>query len=314
MIDLSDADPEHKLDASPSPGDVLPVPGKPIRVDYKSKDVAVPPDFLVAAPPDAAGPITISHVDWAATPLPEREGMFACVLDNVASPSECAALLRLAESSVAADYEGKIRAGESWQPALVNVGGGWEVLEPEYRNSDRIIWDDQAVVDRLWERCLRAPGLRERLAVVDDDDEVVLGPSPSRRKMVRRWEMRGLNRRMRFLRYGADQFFAPHCDAAYREPGTDKVVQTLFTVHLYLNDSKQAVGDSAELVGGATSFLPSNGSRKVDVDPKAGRVLIFQHRGLYHSGAVVEKGLKYTMRSDLLYELVERDGQEEEAQ
>jgi hypothetical protein len=34
----------------------------------------------------------------------------------------------------------------------------------------------------------------------------------------------------------------------------------------------------------------------------AGRVLIFQHRRLLHSGDDVKAGIKYTMRSDLMYE------------
>jgi hypothetical protein len=42
----------------------------------------------------------------------------------------------------------------------------------------------------------------------------------------------------------------------------------------------------------------------MDVDPKAGRVLIFQHRNLYHSGDDVLAGVKYTMRTDIMYELV----------
>lgn len=76
-------------------------------------------------------------------------------------------------------------------------------------------------------------------------------------------------------------------------------------MHLYLNDSKQTVGDGAELRGGATSFLSRDESRKMDVDPKAGRVLVFQHKNLYHSGDDVIEGVKYTMRTDILYELVD---------
>ena len=71
-----------------------------------------------------------------------------------------------------------------------------------------------------------------------------------------------------------------------------------------MNDSKQAVGDGAALQGGATSFLSRDETRKMDVDPKAGRVLIFQHRNLYHSGDDVRSGIKYTMRTDIMYELV----------
>ena len=40
----------------------------------------------------------------------------------------------------------------------------------------------------------------------------------------------------------------------------------------------------------------------MDVTPKVGRVLLFQQRMLWHSGEEVTKGLKYTLRTDLLYE------------
>lgn len=100
--------------------------------------------------------------------------------------------------------------------------------------------------------------------------------------------------------------FVAHYDGAYSEKVDDKVFKTFFTIHLYLNDSAAAAGGQAELVGGATSFVSSYGDgRKVDVDPKAGRVLIFQQQGLYHAGDDVVKGIKYTMRTEIMYELVE---------
>ena len=83
-----------------------------------------------------------------------------------------------------------------------------------------------------------------------------------------------------------------------------KIYETLFTIQLYLNDSQGAVGEDAELVGGSTPFLSRDESRRVDVHPKAGRVLIFQHLGLLHSGDDVVKGTKYTMRTDIIYERV----------
>ena len=58
----------------------------------------------------------------------------------------------------------------------------------------------------------------------------------------------------------------------------------------------------SELVGGATTFYSNDEKRRLDVHPKAGRVLIFQHRRLYHSGDDVLKGTKYTMRTDIMYE------------
>lgn len=64
-----------------------------------------------------------------------------------------------------------------------------------------------------------------------------------------------------------------------------------------------------DVQGGATTFHPpradlSNPNRRLDVDPKMGRVLIFQHAHLVHSGDEVHAGVKYTMRTDLMYERV----------
>lgn len=43
----------------------------------------------------------------------------------------------------------------------------------------------------------------------------------------------------------------------------------------------------------------------MDVEAFQGRILIFQHRGLVHSGETVENGEKFTMRTDLMYRKAE---------
>lgn len=71
------------------------------------------------------------------------------------------------------------------------------------------------------------------------------------------------------------------------------------------------VKNSANLVGGVTTFNSFDMSgKKLDVLPKVGRVLLFQQRGLFHSGDDVIRGVKYTMRTDLMYKL-ESNGCEE---
>lgn len=85
-----------------------------------------------------------------------------------------------------------------------------------------------------------------------------------------------------------------------------KNMLTLYTIHIYLNDSI-AENAKAELLGGATSFLSADHRQRLDVDPAVGRVLIFQHRKLYHSGDDVLRGTKYTIRTDLLYEQTHRE-------
>ena len=93
-----------------------------------------------------------------------------------------------------------------------------------------------------------------------------------------------------------------HCDAPYSDTSDPaRTIRTMFTIHLYLNDSKAEV-EGADLVGGATTFFSNDEKRRIDVNPKAGRVLIFQHRRLLHSGDDVLAGIKYTMRTDIMYE------------
>ncbi|KAK3316980.1 oxidoreductase domain-containing protein [Apodospora peruviana] len=272
-----------------------------VKTSYESRPVPIPDDFLTKEPHDAR-PITVQEIDWSRTKLPENKDRYAVVLDHVLSPSECETLLRMAEESVADRGKSGTR---TWRPALVNVGGGWEALDKEYRNSDRIIWDNQAIMDRLWERCARADGIREKLAALT----IQRG-----RGEPRRWEFSRFNQRMRFLKYTGGQFFRPHCDGPYAEEKDGKYYETYYTVHLYLNDSVAEVENDAsgqpevDLVGGATSFLSADSERKVDVNPRAGRVLIFQHKGLYHSGDDVVQGTKYTMRTDIMYVMKSNGG------
>lgn len=51
-----------------------------------------------------------------------------------------------------------------------------------------------------------------------------------------------------------------------------------------------------------------------DVLPKAGRILLFQHRDLIHSGDDVVSGTKYTMRTDLMFSLDSGDPRPESKQ
>ncbi|KMU87195.1 hypothetical protein CIHG_05136 [Coccidioides immitis H538.4] len=94
------------------------------------------------------------------------------------------------------------------------------------------------------------------------------------------------------------QFFKPHCDG----PTIKGNQRTFYTLHLYLNDSTQPNDEHGQLVEGATTFCSSDEKKRFDVNPKAGSVLIFQHRSLYHSGDLVLQGVKYTMRTDIYYE------------
>lgn len=317
--------------------------GEFINSKYFSKDVPLPPDFLsLTSPPPDARPITFTPIDWAKTDVPENKERYAAVMDNLLSPSECEALLRLAESSVDIprlnDFWKTPGEETPWRPAMVSAGNGLEVLHSDYRNSERLIWDSQEVADRLWARCLQGEigdTIRQRLeTLVWPADEVILGNPRGRKRLEhppQKWQMHKLNPRMRFLKYEPGQFFrreyslpfelcveeqrltpsyAAHCDSNYSEEEDGRVLKTFFTIHLYLNDSVAEAGKQAGLVGGATSFLSNDGIRKTDVNPKAGRALIFQQRSLDHAGDDVVKGTKYTMRTEIMYELIREEQSE----
>ncbi|KAF7976130.1 hypothetical protein HWV62_7421 [Athelia sp. TMB] len=255
-----------------------------VKTSYTSNEVAIPDDFLICAPSDAA-PITAHRIDFAESPLPEYQAYYATILENVLSPSECAQLLRLAEASSPTG---------GWSPAMLNVGAGYEVLAADVRFHDRIIWDNAEIVKRIWDRCLTAEGIAEELNTIVDKPWI-LGAKAVENGI--KWRMTKVNERMRFLRYGPGNFFRSHCDGPYQTPDGEQ--RTWYTLQLYLNDSVASGGD---LKGGATTFLSTDESRRVDVEPKMGRVLLFQHAHLLHSGDEVTQGTKYTMRSDLLYE------------
>lgn len=96
---------------------------------------------------------------------------------------------------------------------------------------------------------------------------------------------------------------AAHYDGSYITPDGTEV--SFLTLHLYLNSSG-STSDPGSLRGGATRFLAPDyraASRYLDVEAKQGRVLVFQHAQLIHSGEKVSSGVKYTMRTDIMYKM-----------
>ncbi|KAL1749079.1 hypothetical protein HDZ31DRAFT_28392, partial [Schizophyllum fasciatum] len=120
------------------------------------------------------------------------------------------------------------------------------------------------------------------------------------------WRLARLKSRLSFLRYHPGQYFQPHCDGLSVVEEDGQTYKSFVTIHLYLSvnaSSPAGVGEGGEmLTGGATRFWTPNKKHYLDVEPRVGRVLIFQQRMLVHSGEPVSGGIKYTMRGDLLYE------------
>lgn len=134
--------------------------------------------------------------------MPQYKGALAFILDGVLSQEECDTLIKLAEQSTGIDPE----KDNPWQPAMINGGIGYEFLDKTYRNSDRIIWDNPDLVSRLWQRCLQAEGIQEKIGELSDEThkQVLTGYTENTKWVVTK---QGWNERMRFLKYSPGQFF-----------------------------------------------------------------------------------------------------------
>lgn len=140
-----------------------------------------------------------------------------------------------------------------------------------YRNNDRALLDDAALAARLFER------LRPHLPAVWEENGS-------------RWRLEGLNPRFRFCRYRDGQQFTKHRDGAWSCAPTER---SWLTVMVYLNGA-------GGFVGGATRFYEDGA---VDaVPPREGQAIVFDHR-IWHEGEAVSAGVKYVMRTDVMYRL-----------
>jgi len=209
--------------------------------------------------------------DWSTTPLAHfYNGFYLKVLDNFFTSEECAALIALAESD------------NSWKQAAVHYGLGANenYVNTDYRNSERILRFDDEAAEKLYQRLL--PYVQELVEIKPGDKwESIIGQP---RRVTGTWKMVGLNERLSFLRYEQGNYFRGHCDGQLELPDGRK---SRVTLQIYLGDE--------EVEGGATRISTGYRDKEafVDIEPKKGRVLIFQQRGLFHSGEDVIKGVKY---------------------
>lgn len=232
-------------------------------------------------------PVVTHNVDWRAVELPEYEGKLAFVIDNVFSLEDCQKLLAAGELSA------------PWTPAAVNAGpeDTEGAVLPDYRKSSRILLDNQELADDILGK-LR-PHLPGDLHNAPSSRfwQFDQGSLPKGRALGTRIQLTRLNERLRYLKYLPGDFFDEHCDAVYYTP--DGSEMSGLTLQVYLNGSPET------LSGGATRFKSDETPNiVVDVDPRLGRVLIFEQGTLLHTGEKVLEGEKYVVRTDLMYRRV----------
>jgi prolyl 4-hydroxylase len=151
---------------------------------------------------------------------------------------------------------------EALGPSLAPVTtASGPVIRTDIRTNDRVMFDDRDLADTVFHRI--AHGLPAELAG---------------RSLV------GLNERFRGYRYTAGQAFRPHLDGVVQLEGRSSEL----TLVVYLNEDCE---------GGETRFLSDP---IVSIVPKQGMALLFAHR-LLHEGTEVRSGVKYVLRSDVMY-------------
>lgn len=197
----------------------------------------------------------------APAPHPDRKYPFDDEIRDLASPlvwtvesffsmEECAALI---------DRFERIGFGE----APISAGGGGFERRPEIRNNERVMFDDTALAQRLFER--------------------MSGEVPAR-MFAEPLIACGVNERFRGYRYDPGQQFRDHLDGRFARNESEV---SLLTFMIYLND---------DFTGGSTRFSDLD----IDVVPRCGTALLFQH-ALRHAGETVVRGRKYVLRSDVMY-------------
>ena len=107
-----------------------------------------------------------------------NEGKFARTIEHLLTDEECKAMIASTEKL-------------GYEQAMINIGGGKQVLDTSYRKNQRCIVDTFPVTDIIWERL--KPFIPEDLY--------------PKTKFLCGWNGLCLNERLRFLRYDAGDFF-----------------------------------------------------------------------------------------------------------
>lgn len=133
-----------------------------------------------------------------------------------------------------------------------------------FRDNARVIVDDQNLADSLW-----------KLAAECVPPMIESKPAS------------GLNPRFRYYRYTGTEAFAPHHDGSVRIG--ERTSKLTFMVYL-----------TSVAKGGETRFYGDDIKVRHAIQPVIGKALVFEH-SILHEGVAVEEGIKYVLRTDVMY-------------
>lgn len=210
--------------------------------------------------------------------LPQVPGAFQ--LFNVLTKNECKRLINISEQ-------------------LGFLPDAAVSLPRDIRHNDSLTWIvDEQTDGLIW----------QRIAHVMDDRQAIFSGSKAL----------GINARFRFYRYSPDDYFKPHSDGAW--PGS-RIIDNELVANAYPDRYSQMtflILLSEDFQGGETRFMTNADDptkpaiagdkiKNVDILTPAGSVLCFPH-GMHplhciHSSVPITDGVKYIIRTDVLFEL-----------
>ncbi|XP_059304880.1 uncharacterized protein LOC132056619 isoform X1 [Lycium ferocissimum] len=185
-----------------------------------------------------------------------------------------------------AESQAFVKAAESL--GFVHQGSLGPAYGEAYRDNDRVSMNDPDLADAMW----RA-GLNKLFSDIKIRGKVAVGLNPN----------------IRFYRYKAGQRFGRHIDESV-DIGEGK--RTHYTLLIYLSGGsksktkvdKDSQGSLSEtLVGGETVFYGPRNALVAEVPPTEGMALLHIHgdKCMLHEARNVTKGIKYVLRSDVVF-------------
>merc|ERR1719300_2170757 len=199
-------------------------------------------------------PTTTTKLNITKTLVNVANDKLSFILHDVFTEEECKDFIAEAER-------------QGFEEAMVNNGTN-PTLDKDFRKGGRCVINNQKKANEIWSR------IKFYIPKQWDGDKV-----------------KGLNPKLRVLKYENGDFFKAHTDHFHVEK--DGSEQSYLTIQLYLNEGFK---------GGNTTFLTDEEDEEnVAVVPRTGSVLVFQ-KEMMHEGSLLEDGVKYTLTSDVMYE------------
>ncbi|XP_013387162.1 uncharacterized protein LOC106156453 [Lingula anatina] len=178
-----------------------------------------------------------------------------------------------------------------------------ELVKNNYRSCERLLVQSSALASHLW----------DTIKTHVEDIEIHGDPHQQhihglKQALQGRWKPYGLNELFRICKYQPGGHFAPHFDGHFVSSSEKRSMKTFM---IYLND---------DFTGGTTNFVDESQQLHMDssgkycaeeknvihrVQPETGMAIIFNHHRL-HEGERIKSGVKYIMRTDIMYHRVEK--------